>query len=301
MGDGTQMNCNEIIHLIDAYLDGSIATESRKEIERHLAECSDCARLAAIHRSVYTSLNDAPKINAPERLADTILAAVEAEEIKANIIEFPGAHSFEKGIDCTVFERHAAAYVDGLLDTGPAAAMDSHRAGCPDCERLFTGHQAVAAALRQTEPEKAPSYVTGRILEAVHGIDPVRERVVSRQYSRFEPLVAACLVGAVAALVIILAGIGFMDSPVNAFMTCTDSLITNATVLPLQAEAWFAAQISPEQWVLIERLTEPVSLPYVPVALPSYMIGMLIVSGAGLACTCRLIQCADNSFGTFCL
>ncbi len=296
------MNCMDFSHLIDAYLDGSIDAERSEEIERHLSECTGCARVAAIHRSVYESLNNAPKIKATEGLAESILAAVETEEEEENIIEFPISTPKGKEIGCSVFGEHAAAYVDGLLDTGLSAAMDSHRAGCPACEQLLKAHRAVTFAFRDITLEKAPAGMSERILAAARETVLVETAPAKQPYRRLLPFAAAAsLFGVVAALVLIISGTYLPDIVSSVFSAFIESFMSSVTVLPLQAEAWFAAQISPDQWVLIERLTEPVNLPFVPIALPAYLFGMMAVSGAGLVCLYGLIQCKFSSYNDICM
>ena len=36
------MNCNELVELVTAYLDGSLDPATRARVERHLAECDGC-------------------------------------------------------------------------------------------------------------------------------------------------------------------------------------------------------------------------------------------------------------------
>lgn len=47
------MNCDEIVELVTAYLDGSLPEAERIAFETHLAECPGCDRfLAQFHRTI---------------------------------------------------------------------------------------------------------------------------------------------------------------------------------------------------------------------------------------------------------
>jgi len=49
------MNCNELVELVTAYLDGSLDPATRARVERHLAECDGCENyLQQFHVTVET-------------------------------------------------------------------------------------------------------------------------------------------------------------------------------------------------------------------------------------------------------
>ena len=295
------MNCEKFSHIIDDYISGSLSSERRGECEGHIASCEACARQVALVRSVCESLHDAPQVKAPAGLAERILAAVEAEEATAEVIKFPGTIYAGSGIDCVGFDENAAAYVDGLLDSGFAAALDDHRASCPSCERLAEAHRAVASAFRDVEPVKAPSDMSARILAAAREAEPVEVPQFIPLYRRFGAYVAAASgFGAVAAAIMIVIGAVRIVSAQSGIMALFESFMTDMTTVPLLAKAWLAAQITPDQWVLIEQLAKPVNIPYVPVELPPYMLGALIVFSAGMAFSYRLVQCRYPSYGEIC-
>jgi anti-sigma factor RsiW len=47
------MNCDELVELVTAYLEGSLSEAERVAFEAHLAECPGCDRyLAQFHRTI---------------------------------------------------------------------------------------------------------------------------------------------------------------------------------------------------------------------------------------------------------
>jgi anti-sigma factor RsiW len=67
---------------LDAWLDGRLAPDERREVERHLAECADCAglrdALVATRRVLRTGVDDEPP---PAGLEERILAALDREDV----------------------------------------------------------------------------------------------------------------------------------------------------------------------------------------------------------------------------
>jgi len=71
------MNCTEAKPLIQAYADGELGLESALEIERHLEQCSDCARERAALASLSAALGDpALRFAAPDGLRRRVGAAL---------------------------------------------------------------------------------------------------------------------------------------------------------------------------------------------------------------------------------
>lgn len=42
MSDGTPMDCNEVVELVTAYLDGALDLDTRARFDIHLTECDGC-------------------------------------------------------------------------------------------------------------------------------------------------------------------------------------------------------------------------------------------------------------------
>ena len=42
MSDGTPMDCNEVVELVTAYLDGALDLHTRARFDIHLTECDGC-------------------------------------------------------------------------------------------------------------------------------------------------------------------------------------------------------------------------------------------------------------------
>lgn len=61
------MGCPEMQELLDAYLDGELDLVRSLEVERHLADCSECAAAFAALQSLQTAIQSAPLRYAPPR------------------------------------------------------------------------------------------------------------------------------------------------------------------------------------------------------------------------------------------
>jgi anti-sigma factor RsiW len=50
------MNCNELVELVTAYLDGSLDRDTRARFDAHLLECDGCANYLQQFRSTVDTL-----------------------------------------------------------------------------------------------------------------------------------------------------------------------------------------------------------------------------------------------------
>ena len=69
------MNCAEIEILICEYVDGSLGTAQRAEVERHLAGCAACAELARDSSAAVAFMERAAGVEPPQELVNRILFA----------------------------------------------------------------------------------------------------------------------------------------------------------------------------------------------------------------------------------
>jgi len=67
------MNCAEIEILICDYVDGTLAPAQRAEVERHLAECTACAALAADSAAAVAFMDRSADVEPPPELVTRIL------------------------------------------------------------------------------------------------------------------------------------------------------------------------------------------------------------------------------------
>ncbi|HEU5181006.1 MAG TPA: anti-sigma factor [Candidatus Polarisedimenticolia bacterium] len=75
------MACPEKSDLIEAYADGELDLGSSLEIERHLADCKDCAAVLEGHRALRSALGTASLYHdAPAQLSSRVRAAVRKQE-----------------------------------------------------------------------------------------------------------------------------------------------------------------------------------------------------------------------------
>ena len=69
------MNCNELVELVTAYLDGSLDTVTRARVERHLAECDGCENYLQQFRVTVETLGLTPDDDLDPAFRDRLLTA----------------------------------------------------------------------------------------------------------------------------------------------------------------------------------------------------------------------------------
>jgi predicted anti-sigma-YlaC factor YlaD len=72
---------NDFNHLDDLtltdYVDDALSPDSRAEVERHLAGCTDCAAQVAEFRALFVALEELPPLILERDLAPAVLAAIQ--------------------------------------------------------------------------------------------------------------------------------------------------------------------------------------------------------------------------------
>lgn len=57
---GESMDCNELVELVTAYLDGSLDLEARARFDLHLIECDGCANYLQQFRATIATVGKIP-------------------------------------------------------------------------------------------------------------------------------------------------------------------------------------------------------------------------------------------------
>jgi hypothetical protein len=73
------MNCETAKNLIQPYLEGRLATLERNEFVHHVTECAVCEAEVIGYRELFQTLREMPRLEAPSRLAVSVLAELRAE------------------------------------------------------------------------------------------------------------------------------------------------------------------------------------------------------------------------------
>lgn len=73
------MNCEIAQTLVQPYLEGRLATLERNEFVHHVTECAACEADVIAYRRMFEGLREMPRLDAPSRLAVTVLAELRAE------------------------------------------------------------------------------------------------------------------------------------------------------------------------------------------------------------------------------
>jgi anti-sigma factor RsiW len=75
------MSCRETKTFIDAYLDGELDLVRGIELERHLTDCSACAALHEMRRTVQREVRNGPlRFRTPAELKKRVRAALVAQD-----------------------------------------------------------------------------------------------------------------------------------------------------------------------------------------------------------------------------
>ncbi|MGH1491866.1 MAG: anti-sigma factor family protein [Acidimicrobiales bacterium] len=62
-------SCDEIMEVLQAYLDGEVSAEEAKKVASHLADCTECDRESQVYESIKSSLATRRREIDPEILA----------------------------------------------------------------------------------------------------------------------------------------------------------------------------------------------------------------------------------------
>lgn len=73
------MNCEIAKNLVQPYLEGRLATLERNEFVHHVTECAACEAEVIVYREMFETLREMPRLEAPSRLAVSVLAELRAE------------------------------------------------------------------------------------------------------------------------------------------------------------------------------------------------------------------------------
>ncbi len=78
------MECDQVRELLEAYALGALDAQEQAQLERHLAHCPDCERLAREYADVISRLPDALAVasspRVPASLKNRLLQSIESEE-----------------------------------------------------------------------------------------------------------------------------------------------------------------------------------------------------------------------------
>jgi anti-sigma factor RsiW len=69
------MNCNELVELVTAYLDGSLDADTRARFDLHLLECDGCENYLEQFRATVATLGKIPVDRLDDAFRDRLLAA----------------------------------------------------------------------------------------------------------------------------------------------------------------------------------------------------------------------------------
>jgi anti-sigma factor (TIGR02949 family) len=68
------LNCNEVVELVTAYLDGALKRRERKAFERHLAKCEGCTNYVEQIRLTIETVGRVTADDLPPELREKLVA-----------------------------------------------------------------------------------------------------------------------------------------------------------------------------------------------------------------------------------
>jgi anti-sigma factor RsiW len=69
------LNCNEFVELVTAFLDGALDPETQDRVADHLAMCDGCERYLDQMRQTIRTVGDLPPESLPREARDALLSA----------------------------------------------------------------------------------------------------------------------------------------------------------------------------------------------------------------------------------
>ena len=72
---GRTVNCNEVVELVTAYLDGALKRRDRKAFERHLAKCDGCTNYVEQIRLTIETVGRVTAEDLPQELRENLVVA----------------------------------------------------------------------------------------------------------------------------------------------------------------------------------------------------------------------------------
>ena len=69
------LNCNEVVELVTAYLDGALKRRERKAFERHLSKCDGCTNYVEQVRITIEMVGRVTGDDLPQELRENLVTA----------------------------------------------------------------------------------------------------------------------------------------------------------------------------------------------------------------------------------
>jgi len=70
-----QLDCNEVVEIVTAYLEGALGRRDKKAFERHLKKCGGCANYVEQIRITIETVGRVNGDDLPQELRDDLVAA----------------------------------------------------------------------------------------------------------------------------------------------------------------------------------------------------------------------------------
>lgn len=122
------MNCKEAIELLSALIDETLDVETKKAVELHLSQCSNCAKELETLKTILQATHNIEFVEPPRELSHRIASAIAAAQCEQE--------------QCEKASSAISAFLDGELSSYEIAGLNEHVANCGRCAneiRLLRG------------------------------------------------------------------------------------------------------------------------------------------------------------------
>ena len=146
------MECNRVIEMLSAYVDGFLDEQSLELVESHLAECAECSRELDYLRIMLGAASEIEQVQVPAGLRAGIMQAVNESE----------RH-------CTPVAEMLSSYVDSELSPKQRSHVSAHIVKCKACAEELTELKTLVNAAASIDRIDPPLSLRASILAATVG------------------------------------------------------------------------------------------------------------------------------------
>lgn len=75
-----EMNCEDVIRVLYAYLDGELRPESETEVDEHIHRCQECMGRAEFERQLRKRIREVGSTPTPEALRKRLVSLIDEEK-----------------------------------------------------------------------------------------------------------------------------------------------------------------------------------------------------------------------------
>ena len=167
------MNCKELAYMLADYVDGSMDSQLREELDAHLAKCEPCL---AFTKTFQATCEETRKLREEIEYSIPLEVCKRLETfVRTAALKYPDkVREYREQIERDRREKVAdlvRAATAGRLSSAAALLMESHCASCTECREYFD-------ALRNTGTPRAgdlPDGIRSHVIALMQALPPGEE------------------------------------------------------------------------------------------------------------------------------